>query len=816
MRKLLPQIDLNKTMFTFKNMFFALSFVLASANISAQIAVTVSSVADLAEAAANSDQIVTMEEGVYKMEDYLTPTVISNSIPDANGRHSMILFSGNNNTFDLTGVTIEVNTELLNDYGSRCIEFYVTGNNINIKGLTISDIGDAAPSSPGMQSVTVAGENNTIEDVTINTRGSYPYGYGDLLGKGDGNLVTLRKHSGLLVEGLNINILRCSIYSETFGHLFFIQGGRNVLFQDCYAEALTRTTDEMLAETSGPAFDNDFAAVYGNYNGDKVITPGYTKSLSEGGYRTYGSGGVDGHTTGDITFINCVAKNTRIGFATEVGGTILLENCEATGCEAGYNVQNVTIKNSRGDAVNGPLLYLSGDDSEVELELMPSLPTTTLHALATIAGSNNKVTFTKWGDNTRTEEHKIILGAIRPSGANPFSPLGADTTVGITLDNTTDMPVEILPTTTGSTINTTGSVINNSTGNTINAEGGIEDQNFDDGVFTYNILGTTPNECQVTGFVSGQEIANAEIPETATNNSVSYNVVAVGENAFNGNTTITSVTLPNTVTIIESTAFGDCSNLGTINLANIETYGNNSFSNCSSLALAPLDLTNAVSMGNYTFINCASITSVVVPGTLTLGVGTLRGTGITSFTIPSEWTVIPDQMIRDCKSVTSINIPSTVTTMGVAAFRGCTGITEMQVNWTTSDDIADATVNNLFNGLTLSDINLFVPTGTETLYEAAAVWTNFNIAQGTLSVDKVEKDLGFSIYPNPVNDIIFIKNSQIREFDITVFDLNGRVLLYKSVSTTETNIDVSSLATGLYLIKVKSGVSEFTQRILKQ
>ncbi|MFB9052657.1 leucine-rich repeat domain-containing protein [Formosa undariae] len=816
MKKLLPQIDLNKAMFSFKNMFFALSLVLASANISAQTEITVSSVADLATAATNSDQIITMEKGIYQMEDYLTPLVISNSVPDANGRHSMILFSGSNNTFDLTDVTIEVNTELLNAYGSRCIEFYVTGSNVNIKGLTVNDIGESAPSSPGMQSFTVAGENVTVEDVTLNINGSYPYGYGDLLGKGDDNLVTLRKHSGLLVEGLNINIIRCSIYSEAFGHLFFIQGGRNVLFQDCHAEAVTRTTDAMLAETSGPAFDNDFAAVYGNYDGEKVITPGYTKSLSEGGFRTYGSGGVDGNITGDISFINCIAKNTRIGFATEVGGKILIENCEAIGCEAGYNVQNVTIKNSRGDAVNGPLLYLSGDDSEVELELIPTLPTTILHAIATIAGSNNKVTFTKWGDNTRTEEHKIILGAIRPSGANPFSPLGTGTTLGITLDNSTDMPVEILPTTTGSTINTTGRVINNSTGNIINADGGIEDQNFDDGVYTYNILGTSPNECQVTGFVSGQEVASAKIPEHAENNSVTYSVVAVGENAFLSNTTITDVTLPSTVTSIESTAFSNSTNLTTINLENIVTYGDNSFSNCAALALAPLDLTKAVSTGNYTFINCASITSVIVPGTLSLGVGALRGTGITSFIIPNEWTIMPDQMIRDCKSMTSINIPSTITTMGVAAFRGCTGITEMQVNWTASEDIADATVGNLFNGLTLSGVNLFVPTGTETLYEAANVWTDFNISGGLLSTNEVEKELGFSIYPNPANAVLYIKNSQVRDAVITVYDLKGRALLHKNVNNTEVRIDISNLATGLYLIKVRSGANQFTKRIVKK
>ncbi|MBB5268664.1 hypothetical protein HNQ90_002241 [Algibacter amylolyticus] len=781
--------------------------------------VTISSVAELASFAALSNQSVVMTPGVYQMEDYLTPAVIAATTPDANNRHAMIEFSGSNNTFDLTGVTIEINSELLNDYGTRIIEFYVTGNFVNIKGLTVTDIGNSAPSSPGMQSVTIAGENNTMEDVTLNVNGSYPYGYGDLLGKGDGNLVNLRKHSGLLVEGLNINIIRCSIYSQAFGHLFFIQGGRNVLFQDCHAEAVTRTTNDMLAETSGPAFDRDFAAVYANYNGDKVITPGYTKSLSEVGYRSYGAGGVDGHTTGAITLINCVAKNTRSGFAfTRYGGDVLMQNCEATGCEAGYQVEEVTIENSRGDAVNGPLLYLNGGASNVELALIPNVATTTLHAIATIGGNNHNVTLTKFDDVVRPQVHSILVGTTRPSGANPFSPLGTTSTSGITLNNCTEMPIEINSLTSSSIINTTGPVTDNGSGNTVITDScvGVEDLTFDDGTYTYSVLGTSPNECEVTGFVSGQETANAVIPEQADNGSMSFSVVAVGAGAFQDETGITNVTLPSTVVAIGNNAFHSCTGLTTINLDNIITYGDHSFNSCSSLALAPLDFTNTVSTGSYTFINCSSITSVIVPGSLTLGLGSLRGTGLTEFTIPIEWTVIPGQMLRDCKSITTINIPSTITTMGVAAFRGCTGITDMQVNWGTPGDIADATVGNLFSGLTLSDINLLVPTGTANYYEAAAVWTDFNIQEGTLSVNSLEKELGFSVFPNPTSSTVSINNSQVMEAAVTVYDLNGRALLSKSLNNTLSEINLSNLASGVYLFKIQVENSQFVKRIVKQ
>lgn len=133
-------------LFKMNKMLFVLSLTLF-ATFGAIGQTTISSVAELATAAGNSNQNIVMAPGIYQMEDYLTPEVIENTVPDANNRHAMIEFSGSNNNFDLTGVTIEINSELLNDYGTRIIELYVTGDFVNIKGLTVTDIGNSAPSS---------------------------------------------------------------------------------------------------------------------------------------------------------------------------------------------------------------------------------------------------------------------------------------------------------------------------------------------------------------------------------------------------------------------------------------------------------------------------------------------------------------------------------------------------------------------------------------------------------------------------------------------------------------------------------------------
>jgi len=406
--------------------------------------IKINSIKELAQYAAQSGNTIVMEPGVYQMEDYLSEEVIRNTIPDKVSRYAMIKFSGNKNTFDFTGVTIEVNTKLLSVFKARVSEFYVAGKNIHIKGLTVTDIGNH-PTTKGGHSFTVAGDDAIIEKVILNVSGSSPYGYGDLLGKGDANLAPLQKHSGMCVEGLNNTIIDCAIYSKSFGHLFFVQGGRNVIFENCYAEGVTRTTDEMLAETSGLAYKVGFAAVYKNYEGKKVITPGYTKSLNECGFRMYGKGGVNKNRTGAVTAINCKAKNTRIGFAFgKITDDVLIKDSEAIGCEVGYNITGVKVENSRGDAVNGPLLYVKkGPVADVELTLISNDSKTTVHALAGIAGENHKITIKKEGDLSKGKQLPIKIGAKSPTANNGFSPLGKTPTTGIVLTNLTGMPVEL-------------------------------------------------------------------------------------------------------------------------------------------------------------------------------------------------------------------------------------------------------------------------------------------------------------------------------------------------------------------------------------
>ncbi|MCD8260961.1 MAG: hypothetical protein LUD15_05275 [Bacteroides sp.] len=94
-------------------------------------------------------------------------------------------FSGSNNEFDLEGVTLEIDTRLrgLLQHLIHTNELVVTGDSNLFKGLQIINIGE--DTSPGGVAFCVEGRNNTVSGFTLHIQGSFPYGYGDLFGKGD-------------------------------------------------------------------------------------------------------------------------------------------------------------------------------------------------------------------------------------------------------------------------------------------------------------------------------------------------------------------------------------------------------------------------------------------------------------------------------------------------------------------------------------------------------------------------------------------------------------------------------------------------------
>ena len=73
----------------------------------------------------------------------------------------------------------------------------------------------------------------------------------------------------------------------------------------------------------------------------------------------------------------------------------------------------------------------------------------------------------------------------------------------------------------------------------------------------------------------------------------------------------------------------------------------------------------------------------------------------------------------------------------------------------------------------------------------------------------------FSIYPNPVNDILNLSYTQEMNV-VKVYNIIGQELLSKKVNSSSTQIDISNFANGTYFIQVTTEIAMKTVRIIKR
>ena len=146
-------------------------------------------------------------------------------------------------------------------------------------------------------------------------------------------------------------------------------------------------------------------------------------------------------------------------------------------------------------------------------------------------------------------------------------------------------------------------------------------------------------------------------------------VVGIADNAFKGKTTVTSVTIPDSVTNIGSSAFQGCSSLNSMTIPFVgaskdgsskthfgHIFGAYSYSANSRYvpsSLKTVIVTGGASVEGYAFYECNDLTSITIPDTVTS---------------------IGSYAFRDCSLMTSITIPDSVTNVDPTAFTGCSAL----------------------------------------------------------------------------------------------------------------------------------------------
>lgn len=138
-----------------------------------------------------------------------------------------------------------------------------------------------------------------------------------------------------------------------------------------------------------------------------------------------------------------------------------------------------------------------------------------------------------------------------------------------------------------------------------------------------------------------------------------FPVTAIGSYAFYDCTSLSNITIPNTVTSIGREAFYACTSLTTVTIPeSVTSIGACAFSYCYRLANATI-LRGVTSISDCMFFDCTSLTNVAIPESVAN---------------------IGEFVFYHCIGLTNVTLPKSVSSIGRNVFGGCINLTAIEVD----------------------------------------------------------------------------------------------------------------------------------------
>ena len=180
-------------------------------------------------------------------------------------------------------------------------------------------------------------------------------------------------------------------------------------------------------------------------------------------------------------------------------------------------------------------------------------------------------------------------------------------------------------------------------------------------------------------------------------------ITSIPRNLFHKNTTLTQVTIPDTVTKIEEFAFAECGNLESINLPNnVNEIRDYVF---AGTGIKEINIPDTVTtIQDHAFKNCTALKTINWSKSITdiQSYAFENCDALTKLAIPNTVTNIGEGAFYDCGGFTDIAVPNSVKSLGSRAFENCDALAKVSI----SDSVTSMGEKAFYDCDALTDVKL--------------------------------------------------------------------------------------------------------------